>query len=583
MIQSNFHKFSVDIVDRPFYAENDISYPKTAIISFYDIYGHLLFVDDYGYMTINEIYNKIEKEKEVNLDHCYVKNFSFTVYRRLLLINKTEKVAIKKISADHAFFHSDYIIDFSNLIIDDSDVNFSGCCFALGELNFSNTQFGNGNVDFSYAIFRGANNDFSNTIFGDGEVNFKNAIFLDGFKNFQYTNFGTGNTSFVNTDFGNGGVSFLNTNFNTGRISFKVARFGNGKVDFHFSKFGKGDISFERTDFGNGLVDFKTVEFGKGKVNFNRSVFGNGEVTFEASAIDGRITFKRTAFGDGDLNFELAEYENAEVNLEKATFGKCNLSFYEGRFSKLTLKGCHINYYADLRVKKCNEIDLSDTIIRDIVDFKPYEFKVDIGILNISAMRLLGTIYIDWNNNNVYQIISNQEKTSFSEKAEQFRLLKESFNATGQYDDEDKSYVWFKRYEHNSKYAEVLKQKKWRLLYKTPNYYFTKLIFDYMGLYATAPLRVLFSMLVTYAFFSLIYIFILTFEMGGIVSGLGGAHALLGVIGRSFYHSGVTFLTIGYGDFYPMGAVRWLSNVEGFVGVFLMSYFTVAFVRKALR
>jgi len=51
----------------------------------------------------------------------------------------------------------------------------------------------------------------------------------------------------------------------------------------------------------------------------------------------------------------------------------------------------------------------------------------------------------------------------------------------------------------------------------------------------------------------------------------------------SFYHSAITFLTIGYGDYSPWGAVRVISSIEGFVGLFLMSYFTVAFVRKILR
>jgi hypothetical protein len=57
----------------------------------------------------------------------------------------------------------------------------------------------------------------------------------------------------------------------------------------------------------------------------------------------------------------------------------------------------------------------------------------------------------------------------------------------------------------------------------------------------------------------------------------------LGVVARSFYHSAITFFTIGYGDHYPYGAARIVSSIEGFMGVFLMSYFTVAFVRKVLR
>jgi hypothetical protein len=52
---------------------------------------------------------------------------------------------------------------------------------------------------------------------------------------------------------------------------------------------------------------------------------------------------------------------------------------------------------------------------------------------------------------------------------------------------------------------------------------------------------------------------------------------------RAFYHSAITFLTIGYGDHYPYGSIRWVSSMEGFFGLFLMSYFTVAFVRKVLR
>jgi len=50
------------------------------------------------------------------------------------------------------------------------------------------------------------------------------------------------------------------------------------------------------------------------------------------------------------------------------------------------------------------------------------------------------------------------------------------------------------------------------------------------------------------------------------------------------YHSIVTFLTIGYGDIQPksfLGVI--LSGTEGFLGLFLMAYFTIAFSRKVLR
>ncbi len=102
------------------------------------------------------------------------------------------------------------------------------------------------------------------------------------------------------------------------------------------------------------------------------------------------------------------------------------------------------------------------------------------------------------------------------------------------------------------------------------------------GLYATNPVRVIISMLTSYSFFSLVFIFLIYFTSTDIVSSVGDPDKL-SVFARSFYHSAITFLTIGYGDFYPSGAIRWISGIEGFIGLFLMSYFTVAFVRKILR
>ena len=106
-----------------------------------------------------------------------------------------------------------------------------------------------------------------------------------------------------------------------------------------------------------------------------------------------------------------------------------------------------------------------------------------------------------------------------------------------------------------------------------------------MGRYATDPLRVLVTMLVTYLLFTLLYVLIAEFGDIHIVSSLYSPDdpKVLTNIQKAFYHSAITFLTIGYGDYYPEGISRWISSVEGFVGLFMMSYFTVAFVRKVLR
>ena len=54
----------------------------------------------------------------------------------------------------------------------------------------------------------------------------------------------------------------------------------------------------------------------------------------------------------------------------------------------------------------------------------------------------------------------------------------------------------------------------------------------------------------------------------------------------TFFFCFITFLTIGYGSDYiniNSFCAKLLSGFEGFAGLFLMSYFTVAFVRKVLR
>ena len=131
-----------------------------------------------------------------------------------------------------------------------------------------------------------------------------------------------------------------------------------------------------------------------------------------------------------------------EPNLEKVL-----LNFFNSKFVKLSLKSCHLDNYSDLRLAKADYLDLSDTIVRDIIDLKPYDFPININTIDFEGMRLIGRIYIGWNENNVKALIENQENTTERSKGEQFRTLKQNFNVTGQYIDEDVAYVMFKRYE----------------------------------------------------------------------------------------------------------------------------------------
>ncbi len=251
-------------------------------------------------------------------------------------------------------------------------------------------------------------------------------------------------------------------------------------------------------------------------------------------------------------------------------------------FILISLKSCHLDHYFDLRLAKADLLDISDTIVRDIVDLEPYDFPVEIRTIDMSGMRLVGKLYIDWRLNKCNESIINQEATTLRQKAEQFRILKENFSGTGKYEDEDEAYIMFKRYEAKSWLTEQEEKGGVARIASYVPHGFQWLVFDKIGLYATSPGRVLFSVIIFWMFFGSLYFLVELTGLGKTVSSVSNPDNL-SVLLQSFYHSAITFFTIGYGDVYPMGLSRVISGLEGFMGVFMMSYFTVAFVRKVLR
>jgi len=578
-----FAAFNVEIKNLRFTTDEGHKFPKTAILTLISPDGHSEYVEMLGYVDEKWIFDRIDREEPLVLDHCFIEKLSLSDYRFRKGKDTKHPVKINHFSARSAFFNNRGALDLSYAVFSGGEVSFEQAYFAKSTLNMHGIRVMDGGINFSYVHFPAGHLDFRGMHVEEGDVSFKNAIFGVGWKDFHDASFGDGLTTFANAEFGDGDVTFINTYFGKGNVTFKIARFGTGKIDFHYAKFREGDISFERTEFGDGQVDFRTAEFHSGRINFNRAVFGKGYVSFEASGLEkGKISFRRTQFGEGIIDFELAEFDNVDANFDRAVFGEGSISFHNARFNSLSLASCHLDYYLDLRLSYCGHIDLSDTVARDIIDLIPYDFMLDIGTINFSGMRLIGRIFIDWTQNRVRGLIHNQTYTNNRQKAEQFRVLKENFRVTGQYRDEDKAYVEFKRLESKSVLAESVSGKRLSAMWMYPLYWFKVVVLDWAGLYATNPVRVMITMLVCYTFFSIMFMLLSLLTSADIVSALDDPDRL-SLVAKSFYHSAITFLTIGYGDYYPSGIIRWVSSVVGFTGLFLMSYFTVAFVRKILR
>jgi hypothetical protein len=580
---TGYSNYRTEIKNVKYMADDGRMCPRTAIVTLIGHDGEEMGTELFGAVDTAEVYKLIKEGKDLNLDNFFISEFSLTNYRRHNGLEKKEFVPLSKFSARNAFFEAKNCTDFSYSTFSDDEVSFDGSHFAKGKVIFTGSDFGKGNTIFSNTLFRQGDIEFAGSVFGDGDFLFKNAIIRDGIKDFQDIKFGDGEISFANTEFNSGELLFINTQFGNGRFNFKVTRVSGGKVDFHYSVFGDCEVTFERAEFGNSRVDFRTVDFGSGRINFNRSVFGNGEVNFEgASCRSGKIQFKKAEMGSGPKSFNLMEMANAEINFERTEFGDGDVSFNNSHFKLLSLKSCHLDHYVDLRLARAELLDISDTIVRDIIDLEPYDFKINIDVLDMSGMRLIGKLYIDWDLNNCLDIIVNQQDTSTRQKAEQFRILKENFSGTGKYDDEDEAYVMFKRYEARAVLKDAVSKNKWARIWAMPAFAFKWLVFDKIGLYATSPGRVLLSVVFFWIIFGTTYYLVQLSGLGKTASSVSNPDNLSPFL-MSFYHSAVTFFTIGYGDVFPQGMSRIVSGLEGFMGVFMMSYFTVAFLRKELR
>lgn len=545
--------YEIEILDESI-VFNDIHYEKSVRIIQY--YAQKRITERYfGLVDVEKIYHWLDARRDINLNNCYIKNFSISEYRRTRGMDERARIEVKSFIAENAFFDCDAYTDFSYVTF-------------LGNADFSHTVFSHGSLNFTHSRFEGELADFSNSNFHSYQTIF------------QYAKFSNERLRFENSHFNGELVSFINASLKAATVNFKRVNFNQAKVKFHFAEFGDGLKSFEKIKFFGSLMDFRRVLFGKGKIDFRRCLFGNGHVTFEESEIEeGKLTFRLSQFEGGNLSFKHMNFGKDEANFDHISFGGKTITFESAIGEKLSMVNSDIHATLDLRIKKMDTIDLSNTYLHSITDIN-FLKKDALNKLVILGTRNLGKIIIDWEKNNVQELILRQD-TYPSRKAEQFNIIKDNFTQTGQYSDEDMAYVHFKRYELKANYEKaVLKYKMKPLMWMW--FGMRSIIFDRMGLFATSPSRVFFSMLVALFSFAGIYVLLQLFGLGEIINSVDATDNL-NIYGKSLYHSAITFFTIGYGDYYPTNMCRVFSAIEGWVGVFMMSYFTVAFVRKILR
>lgn len=82
--------------------------------------------------------------------------------------------------------------------------------------------------------------------------------------------------------------------------------------------------------------------------------------------------------------------------------------------------------------------------------------------------------------------------------------------------------------------------------------------------------------------FGLIY-FILSFEMTMFIDTTSSGKSILHYLYKSIYFSGVTMLTIGYGDITPINIGRFIALIQALVGYILPTAFVLKVVQTKSR
>ena len=533
--------------------------PHLVLLTFYDEFEKRVLDIEYTRVRFEDLIIQLQQGADLNLEHVYIKNFSLSRYRQILKLDEAAPVVFNTISAKGCFFDSDTGIDFNGAVFNGKKTSFENCIFSNGFVDFSNTVFNSEEISFRKSKF------------GSGSTSFRSAKFKEGRLNFNHVNFGTGNTVFVD-------VHFLDC-----FVEFKGTYFGDGNLDFKFSKFNKGSVSFERASFSKGRKDFKNVEFGRGRVDFRKVQFNDGDVIFEGAEFNSeKISFRGSVFGCGAKKFDQSKAPGSLLLMDQVELGQGTLSFYDSEWGTLQLQSIQFNVLADLRCKHCKSLRLSDSIIRDIMELPSPDF-VGMEELDLKGIRILGRLFVTWSKH-LKALIYKPGAYSFQIKAEQFRVLKENFRANGQYDDEDAAYLEFRRCIEKQKLA-IVSEKGYARVFSKLGYLWRWFIFDQIGRYATNPMRVLSHALGTVIGFAVVYWFTAHFApfLGKVGSTLPESLNQSSHFLNSLYYSAITFFTVGYGDYFAVGWLKGVAALEGFCGVFLMSYFTVAFVRKILR
>ena len=151
--------YQIEVLKEPFQFEGNSSDQTVVVKTFVE--NKLVTKTKYGLVTKEEVYAQLKNGENINLNRCYVKDFSISKFKNSIDHDDLEHIDVNDFVAEDAFFDCSLRTDFSY-------INFKGVA------RFNDTIFSHGNISFYQSRF---NNDtpveFKHVEFGSGEISFQ--------------------------------------------------------------------------------------------------------------------------------------------------------------------------------------------------------------------------------------------------------------------------------------------------------------------------------------------------------------------------------------------------------------------------
>ena len=338
-----------------------------------------------------------------------------------------------------------------------------------------------------------------------------------------------------------------------------------------YNEFNLSDSIFDNFIKIDGCTFYKPVTLSR--IKFNKHALIRG-CTFYST-----VSFNHSKFAEGcfiyfnmfiqGANFWRVEfYGNSRIR--DCTMG---YSFFSGAtIDSLQLIKCDWNMnhiLAEERYSyypintKYGRLCLGDTIFNRII------YKV-INIFNFSlnmSDRILKLLFRNEFKNQESLMLSggqcystHSSYNALSGAESSYRLLKLKYKEQGEYDIAGKFAIR----------ENIVKRKRKNLIKRGIQYWIYEMILGY----GESPLRIITSALILIMSYATIY-----FTSKNVVSG----NIPLDNVFESIYFSIVTFTTLGYGDYHPIGNMKYLASSEALLGGIMIAFFVVSLSRKFLR